>query len=83
MNSLKNNNLTFEDKIINECVNKIDKHIIELVELKNILIGGIETKEKLSKFFDTYTKIHFNYNDVEQVKNIISSYNDIFKLVNK
>lgn len=83
MNSLKTNNLTFENKIINECVNKIDKHIIELVELKNILVGGIETKEKLSKFFDTYTKIHFNYNDFEHIKNIISMYNDLFNLVDK
>lgn len=74
---------TFEDKVINECINRIDKHIIELVELKNILKEGIETKEKINKFFDAYTKIHFNHNDIEQVKGIMMDYDNIFRLVDK
>lgn len=76
-------NLTFENKVINECVNRIDKHITELIELKNILKEGIETKEKINKFFETYTKIHFNYNDIEQVKGIMTNYNDVFRLIDK
>lgn len=76
-------NLTFENKVINECVNRIDKHITELIELKNILKGGVETKEKINKFFEAYTKIHFNHNDIEQVKGIMMDYNNIFILVDK
>lgn len=74
---------TFEDKVINECIDRIDKHITELVELKNILKEGVETIEKINKFFDAYTKIHFNHNDIEQVKGIMLDYDKIFRLVNK
>lgn len=74
---------TFEDKVINECIDRIDKHITELVELRNILKEGIETKEKINKFFDAYTKIHFNHNDIEKVKGIMLDYDKIFRLVNK
>lgn len=76
-----NKQLTFEDKVIKECVGRIDKHIIELLEIKNIIEKGIETQEKLSKFWKKYYEICGNHNNLEQVKCIIQEYNTVFDII--
>lgn len=70
-----------EIKIKDECIKKIDAHILELVELKDMLNNGIETKEKIKNIYQYITDIHFKYNDVEQVKNIICMYWDVLKVI--
>lgn len=68
-------------KVKDECIKKIDAHILELLELKKMLNDGIETSDKIKNIYQYITDIHWKYNDVEHIKNIISMYWDVLKIV--
>ncbi len=72
-----------EIKLKDICIEKIDKHILELLELKRLINDGIETREKLKNIFDYITETKWKYNDMSKVGDILAEYSHVLNIIYK
>lgn len=72
---------SIENRVKDECIKRLDAHILELVKLKDMLSNGVETKEKVKKICQYLDEIHWKYNSEEQIKGIIVMYWDVLKMI--
>lgn len=72
-----------EIKLKDICIGKIDKHILELLELKRLINDGIETREKLKNIFDYITETKWKYNNMDKVSDILAEYSHVLNIINK
>ena len=72
-----------EIKLKDICIEKIDKHILELLELKRLVNDGIETREKVKNILNYITETKWKYNDMDKVGDIIAEYSRVLNIINK
>lgn len=72
-----------EIKLKDICIEKIDKHILELLELKRLVNDGIETREKVKKILDYITETKWKYNNMDKIGDILAEYSHVLNIIYK